>query len=163
MANQYTSRTVTQRFWDKVDKTPNPKGCWIWTAYIDKDGYGQFAYRGRMRGAHRVSWEFLHGELLDELDVLHTCDNPSCVNPEHLFLGTAAENSKDMILKGRHKNHPLPGEANPMHVLTEAEVIEIRRLYETGRVYQSTLAKEFGVSQSQISNIVIRKSWKGMG
>ena len=88
-----------KRFWDKVDKTGE---CWIWTAYTKTDGYGQFKFDGKMRGAHRMAWLLTNGEIPDGMLVCHTCDNPSCVNPNHLFLGTNQDNADDKMNKGRH-------------------------------------------------------------
>lgn len=95
------------RFWNKVDKNgPMPEGknlstqCWIWTAFKEK-GYGQFGYEGKVWKAHRMSWLMTNGPISDGLCVLHTCDNRSCVNPDHLFLGTYDDNNKDRSDKNR--------------------------------------------------------------
>jgi hypothetical protein len=91
------------RFWEKVEKTG---GCWRWTGGTNNKGYGIFCWKGkgqnRMEGAHRVSYFLAHGVWPGEKLVCHTCDNPSCVRPEHLFLGTNSENLRDMVSKGRH-------------------------------------------------------------
>lgn len=102
--------------------------------------------------AHRFSWELHRGPLTQTEQVLHRCDNPACVNPDHLFLGNPAVNSADMIAK--HRDHKARGEQNGNWVLTDAEVAEIRSLYATGDHLQSHLAVRFGVSQTQVSNIV---------
>jgi len=88
-----------KRFWDKVEKTD---GCWLWTASKSEDGYGYFRFDGGMRKAHRMSWLFTNGEIPEGMFVCHSCDNPSCVNPEHLWLGTNQDNQDDMNEKGRH-------------------------------------------------------------
>jgi 5-methylcytosine-specific restriction endonuclease McrA len=98
MANQYTT-SFPQRFWDKVEKTEN---CWEWTARKNKYGYGEFLYSGRVWKSHRLSYLLEYGDYDFSLIVLHTCDNPSCVNPNHLMLGTQKENVQDMVLKNRH-------------------------------------------------------------
>jgi hypothetical protein len=92
--------TPGDRFWTKVQKSD---GCWQWTAYRDPMGYGRFRLNGEARLAHRVSWEMHNGSISPEdLCVLHKCDNPSCVNPDHLFLGDRIANVADMVAKGRH-------------------------------------------------------------
>lgn len=97
--------SLENRFWSRVNKTST---CWLWTMGTDKDGYGKISSgkrqnRKHMR-AHRVSYELYKGAVPDGMFVCHTCDNPSCVNPEHLFLGTAFDNNRDTINKGRRKN-----------------------------------------------------------
>ena len=88
-----------ERFWAKVDKSGD---CWLWTASKTKEGYGYFRFDGAMRKAHRMSWLLTNGEIPEGMLVCHTCDNPSCVNPKHLWLGTNRDNMDDMNAKGRH-------------------------------------------------------------
>jgi len=87
-----------KRFWDKVDKTGE---CWIWTASKYLNGYGQFRFDGKNWGAHRMAWLLTNGEIPDGMLVCHTCDNPSCIRPAHLFIGTQKQNMRDCIDKGR--------------------------------------------------------------
>lgn len=88
-----------ERFWNKVDKSGD---CWLWTASKTHQGYGYFRFDGKMCKAHRMAWLLVNGEIPNEMLVCHSCDNPSCVNPEHLWLGTNQENMDDMNKKGRH-------------------------------------------------------------
>ena len=100
---EYRAAHAAERFMEKVERSPD--GCWLWTASKRRRGYGQFALRdNRPIPAHRASWILFHGEIPDGMCVLHRCDVPACVNPDHLFLGTKQDNSIDMAEKGRVKN-----------------------------------------------------------
>lgn len=89
------------RLWSKVERGP---ACWVWQAHRNRAGYGQFWFEGRSQKAHRIVWIITYGEIPDGLCVLHRCDNPPCCNPEHLFLGTKADNTADMDAKGRRRS-----------------------------------------------------------
>ena len=143
-----------QRFWNKVNKQAE-NGCWEWAAYRDPDGYGGFSLDGKGERAHRASWILEHGSIPDGLHVLHHCDNPRCVNPAHLFLGTQADNMRDKAEKGRAVNNPQPGESHPMSKLTEADIPAIR----ADKRSQRAIAAEYGVSRQQIGRIKNRKRW----
>lgn len=100
----YTRGSIVERFWERVGKSD---GCWEWTGYRAPAGYGQLGRGPRNEGlalAHRLSWEFHYGPIPDGLLVCHRCDNPPCVRPDHLFLGTFVDNAQDMVSKGRHRN-----------------------------------------------------------
>lgn len=99
---------LKNRFWSKVTKSDK---CWIWAGYTNRDGYGRFRKFDTLVSAHRMSWELTNGEIPATKHVLHRCDNPACVNPSHLFLGTHSDNMQDMYEKKRHGN----GKSNNCH------------------------------------------------
>lgn len=144
----------------KVEFEPN-SGCWLWSGGINERGYGIIGLGTREMGvakAHRVSWEQHNGPLPDGANVLHKCDTPACVNPDHLFLGTLADNARDMVRKGRNKMPDNRGERASWSKLTEADVRHIKRRVMSARAY----AKRYGVSCGNISNIWLGKSWKSV-
>lgn len=149
-------QTAIEYFFSKIEMCPI-SGCWLW-AGSDKKGYGDFSFNHRAKTtAHRASWMFFRGEIPSGIFVLHKCDVPACCNPDHLFLGTALDNSKDMISKGR--NISSPGEKNGCALINENTVREIRSKWafgETGR----KIAKEHHVSASLVSLIVRGEIWK---
>lgn len=152
---RYTLTEFQTAFFAKVNKG---KSCWIWTAYANEDGYGITSFRGRLMGAHRASWIIHYGDIPEDMRVLHHCDNPPCVNPEHLFLGTQLDNMRDCAAKGRIRSGEKRGENNPISPLKNADVFEIRRLAMTGRT-RIEIAKEFGVCRQSIDAIVNRETW----
>jgi hypothetical protein len=158
---------VQERFWSKVDKSGQ---CWLWTAARFSNGYGAFRVAGNNVRAHRHSYELTNGPIPPGMVVCHTCDNPACVRPDHLFLGTSADNARDMSEKGRgatggknasrlHPERLRRGEAHGRAKVTEEQVREIRRLYAEG-VPHRKLAKMFGLSPSPILDIVHRRHWQ---
>jgi hypothetical protein len=136
--------------------------CWEWQGSRNRDGYGQIkagSGSDRVLKAHRVAWEAHHAEPIPVgLQVCHHCDNPACVNPAHLFLGTSGDNAADRDAKGR-RTAP-KGEAHSNSRLTEAQVLEIRSLYAAGVGTQVELALQFNVLESRISAIISRKTWR---
>ncbi len=150
--------TVRERF-DAKWQLDAESGCWLWTASRDPKGYGWFRAGSRSRHAHRISWELRRGSIPNKLHVLHACDNPPCVNPDHLFLGTNAENMADKMRKGRWRGGPPSGEANANAVLTEEAVRAIRVAARCG-TSQRALARYFGVRQSTVWNVVHQKTWR---
>ena len=128
--------------------------CWEWQHNIQKNGYGHFKHNGKSRLVHREAYKMHKGEIPDGVYVLHQCDNRCCVNPRHLFLGTALDNRLDMQSKGRHAY----GERVNTAKLTEAQVFEIYALSENG-VGSPRIAKRFGISQSMAWNIKTGRSW----
>ncbi len=160
----YPARHPSERFWPKVEKGP-PDECWEWKGARHPSGYG-FLWAGplypsneRFAKAHRLSWEIHAGASVPPgLCVLHHCDNPPCVNPAHLYVGTRAENARDRGLRGRGKEQR--GEASPVARLTEKDVRAIiSALQDLPRRSQREIAEEFGIKQPQVSRIMLRKSW----
>jgi len=157
---------VTERFWAKVNKT---EGCWLWTGAKRNKGYGAFVYakngeavQGR---AHRFSYELHVGPIPDGLNVLHRCDTPACVRPDHLFLGTIAENNADMHAKGRHVKGGTHGpgayqrgETHHNARLTADDVRAIRREREDGHSF-GEIARRRGLAIGYVFRIVNRKAW----
>ena len=160
--------TLEDRFWSKVDKggpipthKPELGPCWVWTASTSA-GYGRFWVTGRgLRGSHTVSWVLAHGQIPSGMDICHRCDNPPCVRPEHLFLGTRSENMRDMGRKGRGGGGA-KGERNRNARLTETQVIEIRTRFAAGELGY-VLAAEFGVGYRKLSRIVCGHAWGHVG
>lgn len=138
-----------ERFWAKVSKG---RGCWLWTGARSPAGYGHIGWRGRILGAHRVSYELHFGALPADLYVCHHCDNPPCVNPAHLFLGTPRDNVLDCITKGRSA-------IGRSTKLSSEQVGEIRRQREVG-ASQRDLARQFCVSRRHVRDIIAAKKWR---
>lgn len=150
-------RPAIERFWERVQKTI---GCWVWTGAKYSSGYGRFfLVRGRNHVtvcAHRYSWFITYGDDPGELHVCHECDNPPCVRPDHLFLGTDQDNSDDMVNKSRQAK----GTMKPNAKLTDEKAAEIRRIREkTGMEYED-IGELFGVHKVTVSDVVQRKTWK---
>jgi hypothetical protein len=148
-------RSVEQRFWEKVRKS---EGCWEWiAAKHDAFGYGVLSVGRKPRLAHRLSWEFAHGSPPPKgFQVCHRCDNPPCVRPDHLFLGTARDNSQDMITKGRARmSHSRYGTHNPFWKYTPEQVARVRELYALGWKRRH-IAKETGIPATYVSELIHR-------
>jgi DNA-binding transcriptional regulator YiaG len=148
------------QLWSKVEKT---KDCWLWKGAKIK-GYGSIRHKGKHYYVHRLVWELKNGIIPNGLMVCHHCDTPACVRLNHLFLGTQAENIKDMYAKSRNAAITKPnsfhrGEQHCRAKLTQVKADEIRSLYKQGKISQRQLAKQFGVSQKIINLIVNNKHW----
>lgn len=143
-------------------------GCWNWTELKNSDGYGHFPSgirNGTHTSAHQASWLIYNGDIPNGMFVCHKCDNTSCVNPEHLFLGTPQENVADKMAKGRHRTRTFYGKEHPQHgtnhkdnKLSEDNVREIRRMYEEGHTLRA-IAKKFGVVHGVVNNIIQGRKW----
>jgi uncharacterized protein (DUF433 family) len=144
---------LSDRFWSKVARR-SPADCWEWQAsFSNAAGYGQFWLNGTQVRAHRLAYQMERGPIPEGLVVRHRCDNPSCVNPAHLELGTHKDNSADRVNRGR-SNSPI-GERHGHCKLTEQQVLEIRASAEP----QHVLAERYGVAQTRISAILRGASW----
>ena len=157
-------KTLEERFWAKVDKR-GPDECWPWTGATTREGYGHFYVIGKTGRAHRVSWELKNGKIPPHGShhgycICHHCDNPSCQNPAHLFLGTNKDNVTDKVNKGRHHTVSRPGSKNPQSKLTETDVIEIRRMLAHGGLTQRWMAKLYKVHFSTINSIAKGNKWR---
>lgn len=150
---RFSIENAKTRFWRAVNKTDK---CWEWSGCRHYKGYGEFIIEGKNKTkAHRFSWFLAHGKIPDGMLVLHKCDNPPCVRPDHLFLGTPKTNRQDCNSKMRH----CYGQRMHTAKLTEGDVIEIRKADLTNRTRLS-IAEEFGISGRQVTAICRRENWK---
>jgi hypothetical protein len=146
---------LESRFWKKVQKGTD---CWNWLAHTNNKGYGTFGLNRTMVLAHRLSYELENGPIPKEMCVLHKCDNPRCVKPSHLWLGSKEANNTDMIRKGRDRKAVGMGVANSK--LTDDTVRKVRDLYKTGKYTWRSLAKRFGMSHTPIGKIIREETWR---
>ena len=149
--------TPVDRFWKRVQKTDD---CWNWTGSLS-NGYGHLRVNSARVSTHRFSWELHYGPIPKGIFVCHHCDNPDCVRPDHLFLGTSADNSADMVKKGRAAHHwsGCKGEQHGNAKLTEDQVRSIRTEYQQG-ASQREIAARYGISHPNVGYIVRRVAWK---
>lgn len=143
----------------KSRATETASGCWEWKMYVGKNGYGQFtdSRPRKLKNAHRGAWEAVNGPVDAGMHVCHKCDNRRCVNPEHLFLGTPADNSADMVQKGRCRAPR--GSASGMSKLTEVDVAIIKWCLDAG-VSKAKLAKLYSVTWPTVGDIAADKTWR---
>ena len=141
-------------FWEHVEVVHG--ACWIWHGSKTVFGYGQIKSRQKKHGAHRISWEIANGPIPDGMFVCHRCDNPQCTNPDHLFLGTPKDNSRDCASKKRNRNGVCLGTKNHHAKLSEKDVLAIRSDCRS----QPKIARDYGVSHVLIGKIKRREIWK---
>lgn len=134
----------------------SPDGCWYWLGYTNNRGYGLISANGKPNLTHRVNYELLKGKIPTGMLACHHCDNPMCINPDHIFIGTTHDNMQDKVRKGRSSNNL--GYNNPNAIVTANQVLEIRSLKAT-KTYKE-IAKIYGISHHYAWNLVNRKSWK---
>jgi hypothetical protein len=145
------------RFWSKVDRSAGPDACWPWLAAQRPAGYGLFGVAYKNHPAAKVAWVIVNGrDFPADHEACHSCDNPPCCNPAHVFPGTRRENFEDSRRKGRHV--PPPKVVPPKQILSEEDVREIRRRF----VYRErqALAAEFGISESTLQKVAYRETWR---
>lgn len=155
MPNPYTENEFIKAFWNRID-IKELFSCWEWTKGRDAYGYGLVKRLRKTRRCHRVAWSLTYGPIPDGLWVLHHCDNRLCCNPGHLFLGTHADNMRDMTEKERGTR----GERSSLSKLTAQDVKLIRELGATGLPHNQ-IAKRFPVQRAQISKIINGTAWPG--
>jgi len=151
----YHCMRLIERFENQINKNGD-NGCWLWTGEIAGHGGGVLRIGGQILSAYRLSYEIYSGEITKGLCVCHACDVRACVNPNHLWLGTHAENMADCAKKNRMH----PGEASAQSKLKDEQVVQIVELYKTGNYSQQQLGDMFGVAHTIISGIITGKNWK---
>jgi len=149
-------RTFEERFWKQFEMGKLDE-CWEWQGGKQGDGYGILRLSGRSVLAHRISYELMVGPIPPGLHVLHSCDNPPCINPHHLHIGTDLDNARESKERGRRGR--LCGEKNGRAKLSPSDVRLIRALYNAGELSWMSLSRRFGVSSQQIGRIVKWKQW----
>lgn len=155
---QYLKISPEERFWEKVEKT---ESCWNWIGSRNADGYGVLDIDGLNYRAHRFVLEIEGGKIPSSIKVCHKCDNPICVNPDHLFLGSQADNVKDMRDKGRASDYfTKKGHEHPKAKFTEDEIRTIKQLAGEG-ISQRKIAERYGVAQQTISRIINGRRYRG--
>lgn len=151
-------RDDAARFWSKVDRSAGPDACWPWTGATHQ-GYGWFRLRDESVAASRFAWSLVNGPIPDGLYVCHSCDNRPCCNPAHLWLGTHADNVRDMFAKGRQTQVHAHGEAIACARLSEEDVVAIRARHAAGESKRS-LGFAYGVHRRTIQDLLRGHTWR---
>jgi len=151
---KFTEIPLIDRFNEKFEPVTE-SGCWIWTAFVNEWGYGSISVNKRMRYAHRISYELKNGKIPDGMLVLHRCDTPCCVNPDHLFLGSNKDNINDMMAKGRHRSGAHTESGN-LKKLTKDDAESIRN----SGMKTTELADNYRVSRATIRNVRNFRTYK---
>jgi hypothetical protein len=145
---------MSDKFWERIEKLANESGCWLWTGNLDSYGYGRFGKRKAIHKAHRISYVMHKGEIPTGMCVLHHCDTPSCVNPDHLYAGTHTDNNKDKVQRNRQAKGEKMGAAK----LTPALVRDIRVI---AKVFPDRfIAKHLGIGRTTITHIIKGVTWR---
>jgi hypothetical protein len=148
-----------ERFWSKVDRR-GPDDCWLWTAAVDKRGYGKFSIaRSQWTAASRVAYALSNGIIPDGTFICHSCDNPGCCNPAHLWIGDSKSNHDDMLDKGRQHCPRNDGEHNPRAIFTADDVLSIRQRIAQGET-RMAISREYGVSWGTVDHAVRKITWR---
>ncbi len=158
--NTLLGLSIEERFWEKVNKRGDDE-CWEWMGFRNKAGYGAMETKPKRTFAHRLAWLFSKGNIPDGLYVCHHCDNRACCNPKHLFLGTYADNNRDMFNKNRGGHGKMPGSKNPSAKLNENQVLEIIKLHNNGLSIRK-LAQIYSMSVAAIGFIFSGRNWKSV-
>jgi hypothetical protein len=156
-AQQKRRRPFADTFWALVERGET-ESCWRWRGFVGDKGYGAMWHREdkRLTRAHRIAYELTHGRFDPSADVRHKCDNPICVNPSHLELGSHADNMGDMVKRGRSCR----GEQKPDAKLTEADVRAIRERFAAGGITKQALAEQYGVCADTVRDVITRTKWR---
>ena len=148
-------KSLEERFWSRADKKSSDE-CWEWLGSKLRGGYGNLNQEGHTLQAHRYSYVLHIGDIPKGMLVCHSCDNPGCVNPEHLFLGTHLTNAMDKVSKDRQ----IKGEGIYNHKIVEADAIRIRELYSQGNLSMRKIAKMFGLCYSETNAVINKRTWR---
>lgn len=156
------SRGIKQTLQEGYEKfvIKNEVGCWDWSGCCANPGYGQFGYSMKRERAHRASWIIHYGDIPNGMYVMHKCDNKRCSNPEHLMLGTALENNRDMIAKGRHPTLGKTGAENPSYKFSDDLIKEVLSLVKSG-MRRRDIAKSYNISRAHLSLLENNKIRRG--